>query len=400
MRKLWLVFAQAVTICLAALFVLQLFYPQLLKTTPALQPQQATLANSAPKLTTASVATTSFRQAVQKATPSVVNIFTSKVQKHNRPPFMDDPLFQEFFGNQLDTHPQKENSLGSGVIVDVSGLILTNNHVVASADQIEVALSDGKTYPAKLVGTDPDTDLAVLKVDAKNLPAITFADTDQVQTGDIVLAIGNPFGFGQTVTQGIVSALSRNHLGINTFENFIQTDAAINPGNSGGALVDINGNLIGINSVIYSRSGGSMGIGFAIPANLAKQIMQQIIHQGSVTRGWVGIEAQDVTPALAESFGIKGTQGAIISNVLSGSPAQRAGLRPGDVILSINGTAVKDGTDMLNQIVGLVPDKTATINIQRGGKPISVEVTIGKRPKQATMQQEPNATEDYSQEDQ
>ena len=236
----------------------------------------------------------------------------------------------------LDNPTQPENSLGSGVIVSEQGLILTNNHVVASADEIEIALADGRKMSAKVVGTDPDTDLALIKVEADNLPAITFASSEKLSVGDVVLAIGNPFGVGQTVTQGIISALGRNHLGINTFENFIQTDASINPGNSGGALIDTDGNLVGINSAIYSRSGGSMGIGFAIPATLARQVMDQIVSQGNVTRGWIGIEAQDITPELAESFKLKVAQGALIAGVLRNSPAEKAGLRAGDILLTID----------------------------------------------------------------
>lgn len=270
----------------------------------------------------------SYSMAAQKAMPAVVNIFTSKKalpNPHQR--FLDDPAFRQFFGDQLEgmeIPSQPDNSLGSGVIVSEQGLILTNNHVIATADAIEIALADGRKLPATVIGTDPESDLALIKIEATNLPAITFASSDAINVGDIVLAIGNPFGVGQTVTQGIVSALGRNHLGINTFENFIQTDASINPGNSGGALIDVAGNLVGVNSAIYSRNGGSMGIGFAIPAKLAKQVMEQIITQGSVTRGWIGIEAQDITAELAESFRLSQAQGSLIAGVLAGSPASRA----------------------------------------------------------------------------
>ncbi len=228
-------------------------------------------------------------------------------------PALQDPIFRYFFGDRLDSRPREVSNLGSGVIVSPNGYILTNHHVVEAADQIRVALADGRTLPARVVGADPETDLAVLKIDTDNLPAITFAQTDSLQVGDWVLAVGNPFGVGQTVTAGIVSALGRTHLGINTFENFIQTDAAINPGNSGGALVDAAGNLVGVNSAIYSRTGGSQGIGFAIPVSIARQIMEQIIKSGSVTRGWVGIEVQDITPELAESFNLKNAEGALIA---------------------------------------------------------------------------------------
>jgi len=318
--------------------------------------------------------------------PAVVNIFTSSqkttVNPHQQ--YKDDPLFRHFFGDQLDDEEeQPENSLGSGVIVSEQGLILTNDHVVASADEIEILLSDGRKLSAQVVGTDPETDLAVIKVDAEKLPSITFAATDKLDVGDVVLAIGNPFGVGQTVTQGIVSALGRNHLGINTFENFIQTDASINPGNSGGALIDAEGNLVGINSAIYSRSGGSMGIGFAIPASLAKQVMEQIAVNGSVTRGWIGIEAQDVTPELAESFKLSKVQGSLIAGVLRESPADYAGIKSGDILLAINNREVTDSSSMLNIIAVLKPNEKAVLTIIRQGSEMKVTVLIGKRPKPA-----------------
>ncbi|HYN55400.1 MAG TPA: Do family serine endopeptidase [Methylotenera sp.] len=378
-KKLWLIFAQVVTASLAILFVVRMFYPTLLnKTNNAVVVKQVTSSS------TANVAG-SYSVAVKKAMPAVVNIFTSKnapVNPHQK--YLDDPAFRQFFGDQLDGMDgpaQPENSLGSGVIVSEQGLILTNNHVVALADEIEVALADGRKMSAKVVGTDPDTDLAVIKIEAENLPAITFASSDKLSVGDVVLAIGNPFGVGQAVTQGIVSALGRSHLGINTFENFIQTDASINPGNSGGALIDTEGNLVGVNSAIYSRSGGSMGIGFAIPATLARQVMEQIVTQGNVTRGWVGIEAQDITPELAESFKLNVTQGALIAGVLSNSPADKAGLRAGDILLAIDGKPVLDSGSMLNIIAGLIPNQKAILKIARAEKTLDIPVMIGKRPK-------------------
>ena len=377
MRKLWLIFAQTVTISLAVIFVAQQFYPDLL--THSAKPL---VVNEAPATPASSIPPGSYSVAAKKAMPSVVNIFTSKKAEANpSQPFMDDPLFRHFFGDQQDEQPQRENSLGSGVIVSTQGLILTNHHVIESADEIEVALADGRTVSARVVGTDPETDLAVLKVDVKNLPAITFAKADQINVGDVVLAIGNPFGVGQTVTQGIISAVGRSHLGINTFENFIQTDAPINPGNSGGALIDTDGNLVGVNSAIYSRSGGSMGIGFAIPVSLAKQVMEQIIRQGSVTRGWIGIEAQDITPELAESFRLKEVRGSLIAGILRDSPAERAGLRPGDILLEIDGRQVQDSSSMLNLISSLKPNKKAVLKISRDQKEFSVPVLIGKRPR-------------------
>lgn len=376
MRKLWLIFTQTVTLSLAVLFVLQLFNPELLtqrpKTVTIQQVQAPTTQSSAPA---------SYSAAAKKAMPAVVNIFTSK-QVSNRPhPFMNDPLFRHFFGDQFDDQPQRENSLGSGVIVSPQGLILTNHHVIEAADEIEVALADGRTAPARVVGSDPETDLAVVKIDLKDLPAITFSTSEKLSVGDVVLAIGNPFGVGQTVTQGIVSALGRNHLGINTFENFIQTDAPINPGNSGGALIDTEGNLVGINSAIYSRSGGSMGIGFAIPVSLARQVMEQIIRQGGVTRGWIGVEAQDITPELAESFKLQEARGALIAGVVRGGPADRGGLRPGDILLAVNGRQVTDSSTMLNLIAALKPGHPATLRIARNQTEIELQVLIGKRPR-------------------
>jgi serine protease DegQ len=378
MRKIWLIFAQSVTACLGLLFVLRMFYPELLVTQP--KPVVIKQVDSVAKVESKS----GYSQAAEKAMPTVVNIFTTSKTTGADPhqQYYDDPLFKHFFGDQFgEQQAQPESSLGSGVIVSEQGLIMTNNHVVNTADEIEVALADGRKLSAKVVGTDPETDLAVLKVDADNLPAITFANSEKLQVGDVVLAIGNPFGVGQTVTQGIISALGRNHLGINTFENFIQTDASINPGNSGGALIDTNGNLIGINSAIYSRSGGSMGIGFAIPVSIAKHVMEQITQTGSVTRGWIGIEAQDITPELAESFKLDKAEGSLIAGVLRDSPADEAGLKPGDILVSINGKQVVDSESMLNLIAVLKPKDKAKLGIVRNGNQVEVELLVGKRPK-------------------
>jgi serine protease DegQ len=388
MKKLWLIFAQTVTISLGALFVLQTFHPELLgQVSPSKPVTPVEIRQVAPTEPTQPPG--SYSEAAKKAMPAVVNIFTSKKAPPRAfHPFMDDPLFRHFFGDQFEDEQRYDNSLGSGVIVSPEGYIITNHHVIESADEIEVAFSDGRTMPAKIVGTDPETDLAVLKVDAQELPAITFADAEQAKVGDVVLAIGNPFGVGQTVTQGIISALGRNHLGINTFENFIQTDASINPGNSGGALIDTNGNLVGVNSAIYSRSGGSMGIGFAIPVSLAKQVMEQIIRQGSVVRGWVGIEAQDITPQLAESFRLSHTQGSLIAGVLPNSPASKAGLKPGDILLEINGQPVVNSSTMLNLIASLQPNEKAKLKVARNQRELEFEVIIGKRPSMQQMLQD------------
>lgn len=376
MKKFWLIFAQSVTISLAVVFVAQIFYPKLLNSN--IQYVEDHIAN--PSRQTNNIG--SYSSAAKKAMPSVVNIFTSKKTPTNpHQQFLDDPLLKRFFGDQPDDQAQHENSLGSGVIVNENGLVLTNQHVIEAADEIEVALEDGRTVRAHLVGADPETDLAVLKIDVKNLPAITFADAEKNKVGDVVLAIGNPFGVGQTVTQGIISALGRNHLGISTFENFIQTDASINPGNSGGALIDADGNLVGINSAIYSRNGGSMGIGFAIPVSIAKQVMEQIVRQGSVTRGWIGIEAQDITLDLAESFKLKNPQGALIAGILKNSPAERAGLKAGDVLVEINGLQVADSSNMLGLISELKPNKQAILKVIRNQKEINVPILIGRRPK-------------------
>jgi serine protease DegQ len=378
-KRLWLIFAQAATICMALIFALRIFYPNFFNFR-----EQALVVKQAES---GSVTSTvySYSNAVKKAMPAVVNIFTSKKPRSSpHQDFLEDPAFRHFFGDQLDEpepQAQPENSLGSGVIVSSQGLILTNNHVIATADSIEVALSDGRKMTATVVGTDPDTDLALIKVDANDLPAITFASSDALNVGDVVLAIGNPFGVGQTVTQGIVSALGRSHLGINIYENFIQTDASINPGNSGGALINTEGNLVGINSAIYSRSGGSMGIGFAIPTTLARQVMEQIAAQGNVTRGWIGIEAQDITPELAESFRLNKAQGALIAGVLKHSPADRAGLRSGDILVAIEGKPVTDSGSMLNLIAALQPNQKATLQIVRDGNIANVAIIIGKRPK-------------------
>ncbi len=324
----------------------------------------------------------SYADAANKAMPAVVNVFSSKDGSLPPDPRAKDPLFRYFFGDRNNNRrrTQPASNLGSGVIVSPEGYILTNQHVVDGADQIEIALADGRTTTAKVIGVDPETDLAVLKVNMTHLPTITLGRMDQTRVGDVVLAIGNPFGVGQTVTMGIVSALGRNHLGINTFENFIQTDAAINPGNSGGALVDASGNLLGINTAIYSRSGGSLGIGFAIPVSTARSVLESIITTGSVTRGWIGVEPQDVTPEIAESFGLEQKSGTIVAGVLQGGPADKAGIKPGDILMSVNGEDITDTTRLLNVIAQIKPGTGAKVHLVRKSRELDLTVMIGKRP--------------------
>ena len=387
MRKLWLLFAQSAAITLGALLAAGVIHPEWFARLNGGGSSEVVTINQAPNNLARLTPAISFSGAAKQAMPAVVNIFSRKEVKNRRQPFMDDPLFRRFFGDRFDDEERhQQSSLGSGVIVSQQGFILTNHHVVESADEIQVALADGRNVPAKLVGADPETDLAVLRIDLKNLPAMTFGSSENIKIGDVVLAIGNPFGVGQTVTMGIVSAVGRSHLGINTFENFIQTDAAINPGNSGGALIDVSGNLIGINSAIYSRSGGNQGIGFTIPVSLAKKIMEQIIQKGVVTRGWIGVEVQDVTPELAESFNLGTQQGALIAGVLRDAPADKADIHPGDVVVDIAGKQVTDSSELLNLISDLPPGKSAKIKVIRTQKAMTVEVNIGTRPKQQAAQ--------------
>ena len=379
MKRLWLLFAQIVTVLLAAYFVVATLKPQWLGR-PLTGGTVALV--EAPAGTPGLVPIGSFRAAAQKASQAVVSINTSKSARRN--PNAGDPWFRFFYGDQ-GNEPQA--GLGSGVIVSASGYILTNNHVIEGADDIEVMLNDNRHAPAKVIGTDPESDLAVLKISLDQLPTMVLGNSDDLQVGDQVLAIGNPFGVGQTVTSGIISALGRNQLGINTFENFIQTDAAINPGNSGGALVDTNGNLLGINTAIYSRTGGSMGIGFAIPVATAKQVLESIVREGRVTRGWIGVEPSDLTPELAETFEIKLNEGVIITGVLQSGPAAKAGIRPGDVILRIAGKPVTDVTQLLSQVSALKPGAAEKFQIQRKGEKLELELTPGVRPKPRQIQQ-------------
>ena len=386
MRRLWLIFAQTVTVSLAVVFVVSTLKPEWLGKSVGAGTRIVALQETSSSTETQNAAG-SYREAAQKALPSVVHIFTSQKITMPRHPLIDDPLFRHFFGDAPESDGQTKSGLGSGVIVSANGYILTNFHVVDGADQIEVALNDGRSLKARLVGGDPETDLAVLQLAADKstelkLPAITLGQMDSLTVGDVVLAIGNPFGVGQTVTMGIVSALGRSHLGINTFENFIQTDAAINPGNSGGGLVDSRGNLVGINTAIYSRSGGSLGIGFAIPVSTAKSVMEQIIATGTVTRGWIGVEAQEITQELAESFGLPEPGGALIAGVQRGSPADAGGIRPGDILLQIDGKPVKDPQVMLDLIARQKPGETVSFKLRRQKGLLDTTIRIGKRPAQ------------------
>ncbi|AVR87589.1 Do family serine endopeptidase [Thauera aromatica] len=379
MRRLWLIFAQAVTVSVAVLFVVNTLRPEWLRDTA---PASVVAILEAPAGAERAPAAGSYAAAAQRSMPAVVHVFTSKKGRSQRHPLLDDPLFRHFFGERLPNAPeQRESGLGSGVIVSPEGYVLTNNHVIETADAIEIALNDGRQFPARLVGRDPETDLAVLHIDADaGLPAITFSAGDSLTVGDVVLAIGNPFGVGQTVTMGIVSALGRKQLGINTFENYIQTDAAINPGNSGGALVDSTGHLVGINTAIYSRSGGSLGIGFAIPVSIARNVLEQIVATGEVTRGWVGVEIQELTAELAESFGYREIEGALIAGVLRGSPADRAGIRPGDVLVGLDDREVRDPKSMLDMVAALPPGQRAVFHIRRGAQKLELAVEVGRRP--------------------
>lgn len=377
MRKLWLVFAQTATVCLAVLFVVSTLRPDLFSPRAPGSVVTVKEPNAAPAVRE----TYSYSEAALKAMPAVVNIFTSQDIKRSRHPLQEDPVFRYFFGDPSDPALQRREGLGSGVIVSDTGYILTNHHVIESVDEIEVALADSRKVPARIVGADPETDLAVLKIEVQDAPSITFAQSDRLKVGDVVLAIGNPFGVGQTVTLGIVSGLGRSHLGIATFENFIQTDAAINPGNSGGALVDTRGNLVGINTAILSQTGAAAGISYAIPVSIARQVMEQIIQKGSVIRGWVGVGVQDITKELAESLKLDRTSGVLISQVERGGPADRAGVKLGDVLVAVNDAPVADSTGMLNLVAALSPGSRARLRLLRERSAMDVTVTVGRRPK-------------------
>ncbi|HTH78822.1 MAG TPA: trypsin-like peptidase domain-containing protein [Ramlibacter sp.] len=384
MRRFWLLFSQSVTVLLAAYFVVATLKPEwighkALGSGPGVSIVEAP---SVPTTVAGPPPAGSLRAAAKIASAAVVSINTLKAPQGN--PQQSDPWYRFFFGEQGN---EPVAGLGSGVIVTADGYILTNNHVVEGADEIEVVLNDSRKVRGKVIGTDPDTDLAILKVSLDRLPVIALGNSDALQVGDQVLAVGNPFGVGQTVTSGIVSALGRNQLGINTFENFIQTDAAINPGNSGGALVDVNGALMGINTAIYSRTGGSMGIGFAIPSKTAKQVLESIVKEGTVKRGWIGVEPADLSPELMETFGVKAKAGVLITGVLQNGPAAQAGIRPGDVIVQVADTPVENVSQLLTDVAALKPGQPAKFRVQRREDAVDLTVTPGLRPKVRNGQQ-------------
>jgi len=377
LRKFWLLFAQACTLCLAALFVISTLRPDLVARVMGRTGNVVVTQETSTPVVSARVA--SYADAAKKAMPAVVNIYTSK-EVRSRNPLADDPLFRRYFPDLDKGAAHRQTSLGSGVIVSAEGYVLTNHHVIQGADDIQLVLADGRRVVAHVRGTDPESDLAVLKADAENMPAMTFAVSDNLQVGDVVLAIGNPFGLGNTVTLGIVSALGRNYLGVNRFEDFIQTDAAINPGNSGGALIDTAGNLVGINSTIFSQTGGSMGIGFSIPISLARNVFEQIVRDGEVTRGWLGVEPSAVTAEIAKALALLRPEGVVIRAVQPNGPAERAGMKVLDVVTEIGGKSTRNVPQLLARIAELPPGSSTKVRLVRAGQDVEVDVQVGKRP--------------------
>lgn len=391
MRRLWLLFSQTVTVAVAVLFVVGTLKPGWLQRAPvqwappsvsiapaAVTPAADGLVNANP--------TQLLSAAAQRASPAVVSV-TARQSARGNNPHANDPWFRFFYGQRGEQQRQQPQvGLGSGVIVAAEGYLLTNNHVIEGADDIRVRLLDGREAEARLIGTDPETDVAVLKIELDRLPVVSLGNIDQLHVGDAVLAIGNPFNVGQTVTSGIVSALGRSGLGLSTFENFVQTDAAINPGNSGGALIDVNGNLVGINTAIYSRSGGSMGIGFAIPVDLAHQVMDSLVREGQVVRGWIGVQPRDLDADFAQSFKLPISEGVLITGVLQDGPASEAGMKPGDVVTHIAGRPVRSVSQLLTAVAGLQPQSQATIAVQRGAQALELKVTVARRPRQDRQQ--------------
>jgi serine protease DegQ len=389
MRRIWLIFSQTVTVAVALVFVLNTFKPSWLAQLPAAwQDGSGRTSGVAVQVSAQTGPLQPLSAAARKAAPAIVSVMASKTARTAHPQ-IEDPWFRYFFGQRgqpQEMEPQV--GLGSGVIVSADGYLLTNNHVVEGADEVRVRLSDGRETQARLVGSDPESDVAVLKIELDRLPSVTLGNIEKLQVGDSVLAIGNPFNVGQTVTSGIVSALGRSGLGLSTFENFIQTDAAINPGNSGGALIDVNGNLIGINTAIYSRSGGSMGIGFAIPIDLARQVMDGLVKDGQVTRGWIGVQPRDLDPEFAQNFKLPIREGVLITGVLQDGPASNAGMKPGDVVTRIAGKPISNTAQLLNSVAALKPDSDAVIGVQRGPLSLDLTVRIVKRPKSQQRRQE------------
>ena len=378
MRRTWLVFSQTVTVAVAVLFVLLTFKPDWLPGSRArtVALPAPTLLQAAPPAGAASGGSSGYALAARLAAPAVVSVTATKLARN---PHADDPRFRFFFGDQ--PQGQAQVGLGSGVIVSPEGYLLTNHHVVEDANDIEVQLADGRNTRARVVGSDPETDIAVLKIDLPDLPVVTLGNVRALQVGDVVLAIGNPFNVGQTVTAGIVSALDRTQAGASQFQNFIQTDAAINPGNSGGALVDAAGHLVGINTAIFSRTGGSLGIGFAVPVDTARQVMEALISGGSVKRGWIGVEPRELTAELAESLALSVKSGVLITGVLQDGPAARGGLRPGDVVVKVGNKPVLTTGDLFSAVAALQPQSTAVIAVQRGTEQVEVKVAVGERPR-------------------
>lgn len=396
MRRPLLAYALPVLIGVLLAIVLLNAFPQLLGPTPPEPPAPTPVAEAPSELQPPAARATpevrqaeplsrmqgpvSYSEAVEKAAPAVVNIYSSRVVALEEHPMMSDPFFRQFFGDDLPSQQRFLSSLGSGVIVSEDGYVLTNHHVIDGADEIQVALRDGRETLAEVIGTDPESDLAVLRIDLEDLPVIVLYDTEDVAIGDIAMAIGNPFGVGQTVTMGIISATGRTHLGLSAYEDFIQTDAAINPGNSGGALINAEGALVGINTAIFSRSGGSQGVGFAIPTRLAHGILDDLVTQGRVIRGWLGIEAQEITPELAASFGLQAPRGVVISGVVPEGPAARAGLRPGDVLLEVDGRPILDARVAMSDIAAIQPGATLPLTVVRSGEKLGIELEVGERP--------------------
>jgi serine protease DegQ len=381
MRRLWLIFSQAATVVLAVFFVVATLKPQWLYRDGvplgALVSEVVSLRTAAPAAAgpAGGLPLHGLADAARLASPSVVSVITSKARRQN--PHADDPNFGFFFGDRGRDPVQQ--GVGSGVIVSAQGILLTNNHVVEDAGEIDVRLADGREARAEVVGTDPETDLAVLRIKLDKLPVITLGRSQDLQVGDALLAIGNPFNVGQTVTAGIVSALGRNGLGLSTFESFIQTDAAINPGNSGGALINAQGHLVGINTAIYSPSGGSLGIGFAIPTDVAQKVMESLIRDGVVRRGWIGVEPRELTPEIAESLNLASRSGVLITGVLQDGPASKGGLRPGDVVVAVAGAPVVNVAQLLDQVAALPPGQPASVKVQRGRKELTLTLDVVQR---------------------